>query len=58
MPRIPKIDKVKLSTLLRSGKSPADCARHFGVSDGAICKARKELNIAVVKNLSSFILIS
>jgi len=52
MPRIPKIDKVKLSTLLRSGKSPADCARHFGVSDGAICKARKELNIAVVKNVT------
>lgn len=52
MPRIVKIDKIKLSQLLRSGKSPADCARFFGCTDGAICKARKELNISVVKNVA------
>ena len=47
-----KIDKVKLSQLLRSGKSGKDCAKFFGVTEGAISQARKELNISVVKSVT------
>ena len=47
-----KIDKVKLSQMLRSGKSGKDCAKVFGVTEGAISQARKELNIAVVKSVA------
>ena len=48
----PKIDRVKLSQMLREGKRPAECARFFGVSKGAISKAKKELGIAVVRNVA------
>jgi len=47
-----KIDKLKLSQLLRSGKSGKYCAKFFGVTQGAISQARKELNIAVVKSVA------
>jgi len=47
-----KIDKVKLNRLLRSGKSQRECAQVFGVTEGAISKAKKELNINVVKNVA------
>lgn len=47
-----KIDKVKLSQLLRSGKSGKDCAKFFGVTEGAVSQARKELNISVVKTVA------
>ena len=47
----PKIDRVKLNQMLRAGKSPKEVANHFGVSQAAICKARKGLNVAVVKNV-------
>ena len=47
-----KIDKVKLSQMLRSGKSGKDCAEFFSVTEGAISQARKELNIAVVKSVA------
>jgi transcriptional regulator with XRE-family HTH domain len=47
----PKIDKVKLSQLLRAGKSQKEIAQVFGVTEGAISKAKKELNISVVKNV-------
>ena len=47
-----KIDKLKLSQLLRSGKSGKDCAKFFSVTQGAISQARKELNIAVVKSVA------
>ena len=46
-----KIDKVKLSQLLRSGKSGKECAKFFSVTEGAISQARKELNISVVKTV-------
>lgn len=46
-----KIDKVKLSQLLRSGKSGKECAQFFNVTDSAISQARKELNINVVKSV-------
>ncbi len=35
--------------MLRQGKSPKEVAKFFGVSEVAIWKARKQLNIAVVK---------
>ena len=47
-----KIDKLKLSQLLRSGKSCKYCAEFFSVTQGAISQARKELNIAVVKSMA------
>ena len=51
MPK-PKIDKVKLDQLLRVGKSQREIAQVFDVTEGAISKAKKELNIAVVKNVA------
>ncbi len=48
----PKIDKVKLHRLLSSGKSQREAAQVFGVTEGAISKAAKGLNIAVVKNVA------
>ncbi|MGD0662165.1 MAG: helix-turn-helix domain-containing protein [Syntrophorhabdales bacterium] len=50
--RPPKIDRVKLSQLLSEGKSGKEIARLLGVSEGAISKARKELGIAVVRNVA------
>jgi hypothetical protein len=51
MPKV-KIDRVLLDRMLREGKSPKEAANFFGVSGVAIWKARKELNIAVVKNVA------
>ena len=51
MPK-PKIDRVKLNQLLKSGKSQREVAQFFGVTEGAISKAKKELNVAVVKNVA------
>jgi uncharacterized radical SAM superfamily protein len=47
-----KIDKVKLHRLLSSGKSQKEAAQVFGVTEGAISKAVKTLNINVVKNVA------
>jgi uncharacterized protein YerC len=47
-----KIDKIKLSQMLKSGKSQRKIAQFFGVTEGAVSKAKKELNICVVKNLA------
>jgi hypothetical protein len=47
-----KIDKTKLSQMLKSGKSQRQVAQFFGVTEGAVSKAKKELNICVVKNLA------
>jgi len=47
-----KIDRVKLSEMLLSGKTGNECAEHFGVTKGAISQARKELNLAVIKNVA------
>jgi len=51
MPK-PKIDRIKLDQLLRSGKSQREVAQVFGVTEGAISKAKKELNVSVVKNVA------
>ena len=48
----PKIDKVKLSQMLRSGKAQREIAQVFGVTESAISKAKKELNVCVVKNVA------
>lgn len=48
----PKIDKLKLHQILRSGKSQKEAAQLFGVSKSAICKVAKNLNIGVVKNVA------
>ena len=47
-----KIDRVKLSQLLRQGKTQRQVAQVFGVTEGAISKAKKELNINVVKSVA------
>jgi hypothetical protein len=47
-----KIDIVKLNRLLRSGKTQRECAQVFGVTESAISKAKKELNVNVVKNVA------
>ena len=48
----PKIDRVLLDKMLREeGKTPKEAADFFKCSEVAIWKARKSLNIAVVKNV-------
>lgn len=47
-----KIDKVKLHRILSSGKSQKEAAQVFGVTESAISKVVKSLNIAVVKNVA------
>jgi hypothetical protein len=47
-----KIDKVKLSQMLRAGKPQREIAQVFGVTESAVSKAKKELNLCVVKNLA------
>jgi len=51
MPR-PKIDRVKLDQMLGEGKLQREIAQYFGVTDGAISKAKNELKVAVVKNVA------
>lgn len=48
----PKIDHVKLNQMLRSGKTQRQCAQVFGVTEGAVSKAKKELNLNVVKSVA------
>ena len=38
--------------MLLSGKIAKQCAEHYGVSEAAISKAKKEINVAVVKNVA------
>ena len=51
MPK-PKIDRVKLDQMLGEGKPQREIAQYFGVTDGAISKAKNELKVAVVKNVA------
>jgi hypothetical protein len=50
MPK-PKIDKLKLHRMVTSGKSQKEVAQVFGVTEGAISKAMKDLNINVVRSV-------
>ena len=43
-----KINYNELQEMLKGGKSQADCARHFQVSEAAICKAVKRLKATEV----------
>jgi transposase len=47
-----KIDRVKMNRMLSSGKSQREAAQAFGVTEGAISKAVKSLNITVVKSMA------
>ncbi|MBW2408841.1 MAG: hypothetical protein JRF72_03510 [Deltaproteobacteria bacterium] len=47
-----KIDKVKLSQMLRAGKAQREIAQVFKVTESAISKAKKELNLTVVKSVA------
>jgi hypothetical protein len=47
-----KIDLEKLKEMLIDGKSPKYCSEFFGVSPAATCKARKSIDVAVVKNVA------
>ena len=47
-----KIDKVKLSQMLRSGKAQREIAQFFGVTESAVSKAKRELNLTVVKSVA------
>ncbi|MCK9391541.1 MAG: hypothetical protein WCW53_06905 [Syntrophales bacterium] len=47
-----KIDRVKLNQMLNAGKSQREVAHYFGVTAGAVSKAKKELNLSVVRNVS------
>jgi uncharacterized protein YerC len=51
MPK-PKIDRDKLNQMLRDGKPQSKIAQYFGVTEGAVSKAKKELNVAVVKSVT------
>ena len=44
-----KIDRVKLSRMLREGKPQREIAQVFGVTEGAISKAKGELSVGVIK---------
>ena len=48
----PIVDVFKLSQMLRSGKTTKQCAKFFGVTPGAISQRKKNLNVAVVKNVA------
>jgi hypothetical protein len=48
----PKIDKVKLSQMLRAGKTVKACSKFFSVTPGRISQIKKELNINVVKSVA------
>lgn len=47
-----KIDYIKLKKMLLSGKTSKACAENFGVSQAAISKAKKEMGVAVNKNVA------
>ena len=50
MPK-PKIDKLKLHRMVNSGKSQKAVAQVFGVTEGAVSKAMKGLNMNVVRSV-------
>lgn len=51
MPK-PKIDRVKMTQMLRAGKTQKEVADFFEVTEGAVSLAKQELNIAVVKDIA------
>ena len=47
-----KIDPVQLDKLLREGKTGRQCAKTFGVTDAAVCNARKRLKTNIVRTVA------
>lgn len=47
-----RIDRIKLNQMLTAGKSQRAIAQVFGVTEGAISKAKKELKISVVRSVT------
>jgi hypothetical protein len=47
-----KVDVRKLDQMLRAGKTVKECAKFFGVTPGAVSQHKKNLNVAVVKNVA------
>ena len=47
-----KIDIIKLDQMLRDGKPQKEIAQFFGCSEGAISKAKRQLNVSVIKNVA------
>lgn len=47
-----KFDRVALKEMLRAGKSQKEVAEAFGVSEAAVSKAKKELDIRVIQNVA------
>lgn len=43
-----KVNQDQLQVMLKSGRSQADCSRHFNVSEAAICKAVKRMKAAEI----------
>jgi hypothetical protein len=46
-----KVDVRKLNQMLAAGKKVKECAKYFGVTPGAISQHKKNLNVAVVKDV-------
>jgi len=46
-----KIDRVKLNQLLRAGKPQKEIAKFFGVTEGAVSKAKRELKLSVIRSV-------
>lgn len=49
----PKIDRAKLNEYLSNGKSQAECARIFNVSQAAITKAVRRFNLTVAQDVAT-----
>jgi transcriptional regulator with XRE-family HTH domain len=47
-----KINLIKLNRMLKHGKTQREIAKVFGVTESAISQAKKNLNVAVVKNVA------
>ena len=47
-----KIDRVKLSQMLKAGKSQREVAQVFRVTEGAVSKAKHEFNLHIVKSVA------
>ena len=48
-----KIDRIQLNEYLSEGKSQADCARIFKVSEAAISKAVRRFNLTVAQDVAT-----
>jgi hypothetical protein len=47
-----KIDVVKMESMLRAGHTNAEVARHFGVTDSAVCQRAAKIKNLIVRQMS------